>query len=330
MAKTVSAAFSEFMDNIVNLETKQTKTARDSRDNLIDHICGFTGEDDFFNVYKDRNLKYGSFERHTKIRPLDDIDLMICFSASNNGDRRTYCEYDGSIHITAIPFDHEHLLVTEDALDLNSTKVINRMIKKLSQLKDYSKAEMHKNQEAATLKLKSYTWNFDIVPCFFTESGLYLIPDGCGNWKETDPRIDNERTTRINQSHEGNILNIIRLIKYWNSQKHTIKIPSYMLECMVLSVYENKPKKNNYKLSTDICELFKEIAIRIMSSVPDPKGIQGNLNPFDYEDRSTISEALFKANQKANEAVTLELSNIKGAINKWREIFGDKFPQYSD
>lgn len=124
MAKTVDAAFSEFMDSIVNLETKQAKTARESRDNLISNICGFTGADDFFNVYKEHNLKYGSFARHTKIKPLDDIDLMICFSASNNGNRRTYYEYDSSIHITAVPFDHDNSLVTDGSLDLNSTKVI--------------------------------------------------------------------------------------------------------------------------------------------------------------------------------------------------------------
>ena len=28
------------------------------------------------------------------------------------------------------------------------------------------KIEMHKNQEALTLQLKSYPWNFDIIPCF--------------------------------------------------------------------------------------------------------------------------------------------------------------------
>ena len=328
MSKTVNAAFSEFLDNSVNLDCNQTKKARESRDNLIEHICDFTGSDDFFNIYMEHNLKFGSFARHTKIRPLDDIDLMICFSASNNGIRRSYYKYGDSIHISAIPFDYDNLLVSSDSHDLNSTKVINRMIKKLSQLKDYSKAEMHKNQEAATLKLKSYTWNFDIVPCFFTESGLYLIPDGCGNWKKTDPRIDNERTIRINQYHDGNILNIIRLIKYWNSQNHTIRIPSYMLECMVLSVYEYAPIKRNYRLSTEICELFNKIAIRIISDVPDPKGIQGNLNFFDHSDRFTISKALLKANQKAREAVELEFLNIKGAFDKWRDIFGNEFPKF--
>lgn len=81
MAKTVSSAFDEFLKDKVDLESNQTITARASRDNLINNINGFSGNDDFFTIYQERNLKFGSFARRTKIRPLDDIDLMICFSS---------------------------------------------------------------------------------------------------------------------------------------------------------------------------------------------------------------------------------------------------------
>ena len=43
----------------------------------------------------------------------------------------------------------------------------------------------------------------------------YLIPDGNGNWKKTDPRIDAANVTNLNQQHNGNILKVIRLAKYW-------------------------------------------------------------------------------------------------------------------
>ena len=66
---------------LVNLETSKTTTARTSRDNLISNINGFSGAEDFFNIYSDKNLKFGSFARRTKIRELDDIDLMVCLSA---------------------------------------------------------------------------------------------------------------------------------------------------------------------------------------------------------------------------------------------------------
>ena len=81
-------------------------------------------------------------------------------------------------YINGSDADSKNGLMTDNTNYLNSTKVINRFISKLSDLQDYSKAEMHKNHEAATLQLKSYTWNFDIVPCFYTDTGFYLLNIG--------------------------------------------------------------------------------------------------------------------------------------------------------
>lgn len=54
MVNTVSNAFSEFTKNIVNLDAKVTYTARKSRDNLIEGINNFDGENDFFRYIKKR------------------------------------------------------------------------------------------------------------------------------------------------------------------------------------------------------------------------------------------------------------------------------------
>ena len=209
MSTTVNNAFSEFMKCTVNLDAGITKIARASRDNLIENIKSFSGDTDFFQIYDEKILRFGSFERRTKIRPIDDIDLMLCMSGEG---KRTYLEKDSAIFINGCEADSNNGLLTDDTTYLNSTKVINRFISKLSRLKDYKKAEMHKNHEAATLQLKSYTWNFDVVPCFYTHTNYYLIPDGAGNWKKTDPRIDNKRTTNINQKHNGELLGLIRLV----------------------------------------------------------------------------------------------------------------------
>lgn len=75
MATTVNNAFAEFMKEKVNLDQEKTKIARSSRDNLIDNIKGFSGDSDFFVVYTDKILRFGSFERGTKIRPIDDMQL---------------------------------------------------------------------------------------------------------------------------------------------------------------------------------------------------------------------------------------------------------------
>ena len=327
MATTVNNAFDEFMRDTVNLDPSKTTTARSSRDNLFSNIEGFSGDDDFFNVYSTRNLKFGSFARHTKIRELDDIDLMVCLSADGT---RTYTESTDCIYIVGNDSDSSNGLLS-NTIYLNSTKVINRFISKLSDLNDYSKSEMHKNQEAATLKLKSYTWNFDIVPCFYTTEEFYLIPDGSGNWKKTNPCIDSDRITSINQKHNGKLLNLIRLVKYWNNRKITLKIPSYLLECMILNRYDDMNVPESWWIDLQFKDTLSYLSNAILKDINDPKEIQGNINTFDCNDRDKISKALKAAYDKAKEAVTFELddNDKKAAINKWQEILGSDFPEYT-
>ena len=328
MASTVNNAFAEFMKNIVNLDPDITSKARKSRDNLIDNINSFSDNDDFFSIYQDKNLKFGSFARRTKIRELDDIDLMICLSAEGT---RTYTEALDCIYINGNDSDKNNELLSYGTKYVNSTKVINRFISKLADLNDYSKAEMHKNQEAATLKMKSYTWNFDIVPCFYAKDDFYLIPDGSGNWKKTDPRIDNERTTELNQKHNGNLLNLIRLVKYWNKRKVTISINSYLLECMILNIYDSIDTSDNWWIDIEFKNTLYKLSESIKKDVEDPKGIQGNINQFDWADRKKISDALYKDYKKAVEARSYEDDKKqKEAINKWREVFGSNFPKYTE
>lgn len=328
MATTVDNAFMEFMKNIVNLNPDITSTARKSRDNLINNINQFSGNDDFFAVYSEKNLKFGSFARRTKIRELDDIDLMLCLSAEGT---RTYTETKDCIYINGNDDDKSNGLLSSKTVYLNSTKVINRFLSKLADLNDYGKAEMHKNQEAATLKMKSYTWNFDIVPCFYTSDDFYLIPDGSGNWKKTDPRIDNERATDINQKHNGKLLNLIRLIKYWNKRKVTLTIGSYLLECMILDIYERKNAKDHWWIDLEFRDVLYDLSQTIKNNVEDPKGIQGNINNFSSEDRKKISDALYDTYNKAVEATNYEKDKKqKEAINKWSEVLGSDFPKYTE
>lgn len=326
MATTVNNAFNEFMQNSVNLDPEKTKIARNSRDNLIDNINQFNQLDDFFTLYTERHLKFGSFARNTKIRELDDIDLMICISAEGT---RTYTQISDSFYIYGNATDKNNKLLSDNTPYLNSTKVINRFVNKLSYLNDYSKAEMHKNFEAATLKMKSYTWNFDIVPCFHAAENFYLIPDGYGNWKKTDPRIDNERTSSLNQKFNGKLLNIIRLIKFWNKRPIAPRINSYLLECLILNYYQTK----NYlfDIKSEFLYTLSNLSYKIWFDVPDPKGIQGNINNLSIQERSRISQVMSNACTNITTAIQYEKENKqKEAINIWRNVLGDKFPEYTN
>ena len=94
MAKTVKTAFDEFLREYVNLDPSNSLGARNSRDWLINKIDAFQDDDDSFpHLHPSKKIFFGSFARKTKIRELDDIDIMICLKA--NGC--TYLEYSDRI-----------------------------------------------------------------------------------------------------------------------------------------------------------------------------------------------------------------------------------------
>ncbi len=82
MAKSVNKAFDEFNSKYVNLKSERVSTARSSRDWLLEQLEKLPDKiDDFPILYSEKHIKFGSFARNTKIKPLDDIDLIITFKA---------------------------------------------------------------------------------------------------------------------------------------------------------------------------------------------------------------------------------------------------------
>lgn len=330
MAKKVNGAFDTFLKDKVNVDKDETTNARSSRDWQIAQIGLFQNDETFPKSYSEKDIHYGSFARRTKIRPLDDIDLMICLS----GQGGHYNEYIDRIEITVNPQSNLKSFCNDYTDILNSRKVLNKFVAKLANIPQYSNAEIKRNLEAATLNLKSYDWVFDIVPCFFTApDGLgktyYLIPDGNGNWKKTDPRIDKERSITINQSHNGHLLNVIRVIKYWNKRPTMPSMSSYLLETIIFNYYEGRFEKASEYVDIEIPKILQHLETAIFYQVNDHKGIQGDINNLSLEERTKISNRAKVDKLKANEARGFESNNDhEKSINKWREIFGNEFPTY--
>ncbi|MDP2561184.1 nucleotidyltransferase [Psychrobium sp. 1_MG-2023] len=329
MATTVNSAFNKFMKDYVNLDSDQVVKARASRNWLIKQINNFPGKnDDFPALYEEKHFGFGSFARSTKKRNLDDIDHLVCMKAQG----LTYTEYSDTIYIH-VPDDIKPFskLMQTNADYLSSIKVVNRFVKHLDAIPQYKKAEIKRNQEAATLQLSTYEWNFDIVPCFYTTEdsngkSFYIIPDGNGNWKKTDPRLDKNRTTRVNQLRDGHVLQAIRAMKYWNKRQTMATMGSYLLENMILDYYENNSATQ--WIDIEVKYLLQYIKENIYSSVADPKGIQGNINTLTDDEKYSIFSRAYDDYARAVDASQSENSNPAYAIGKWRSIFGLNFPTY--
>jgi hypothetical protein len=333
MASTVNSAFDTFMRDFVRLDNERNKIAKSSKDFLISEISKFPNDGKFLDFYtNDMRLDYGSYYRKTKIRPLDDIDIMIILHA--NGNWREKNNNGFTIHVPQTATKQLELC-NAGTNTLNSIKVINKFKEYLSNIPSYKKADIKRNQEAVTLELNSYEWVYDIVPSFKTvpdENGktFFLIPDGQGTWKPTDPRIDKERTQNINSKHTISVLDIIRIIKYWTKRPTAPTMGSYYLENLILDYYNSPGLTSSNYIDIELPKIFAYIYHKVLSDFNDPKGFQGNINNLNYEERISVQDRAKRDYNIANEAIKLENEgNHQASINKWREVFGPNFPIYS-
>lgn len=326
MSTTVNNAFNDFQEKVVNLNKNKTEKARNSRDWLWKQLNRLDIKDNLYFPYKyeDKHIKFGSFARKTKITPLDDIDLIFCLSACfsyyQQSDKNTYTIHTENADERLKKLSYNNIL--------NSCRVVNKLKSALYNIEHYKSCDLHSRGEAVTLKLSSYDWNFDIVPSFYTETGFYLIPNGEGNWKATNPRIDQKLITDINKKNNNNLLQLIRTLKYWNKHNSSYTINSYLFEQFIINY--TKQVYLSERIYYYIIYFFNYLSSNIYNEVLNPKGFQGNINTLAYEQKFSISKKAKWAYNKAIEAYKAEIyeKNQEKAINKWREIFGSNFPKY--
>ncbi|PWN67675.1 nucleotidyltransferase [Chryseobacterium oncorhynchi] len=333
MATTVNNAFETFMKDYVRIDSERNKVAKASKNNLISEIEKFPDDGKFLDLYSNNTrLDYGSYYRKTKIRPLDDIDIMIILHANGNWREPTSTGFLIRVPETATK---QLALCDTNTNILNSIKVINKFKEYLGKVSSYKKAEIKRNQEAVTLELNSYEWVYDIVPSFKTmpdDSGktFFLIPDGSGNWKPTDPRIDKERTSNINNKQKISVLDVIRIMKYWTKRRTATTMGSYFLECLILNYYDSNDVTSSNYIDVELPKIFAYIYHNIHNNLIDPKGFQGNLNSLSFTERNSVQERAKRDYHLANDARKFESEGKqKEAIEKWLEIFGSEFPKYN-
>ena len=108
-------------------------------------------------------------------------------------------------------------------------------------------------------------------------------------------------------------------------------IPSYLFETIILNYFDAKDKIRDY-IDLNLIDFWKHLKNIITCNIYDPKGFQGNINTLSFDERIRVSNKTNDTYNKAYEAYKLEVEqqDQENAINKWRSIFGDNFPKYSE
>ena len=300
MPYTLWSSIEKYREDVVDLDPDQTELARVSRDFLFTQLklLDVNNRYIFPKLYKDP-MPYGSLARKTKIRPLDDIDLLLLLegtgtvSEKSHNDAFTYLLRIADKYSVLEPFgDSSSSSLPSYHGYVNSIKVMNAIKSSLSKVTYYKKAEIRRNQQAIVLNLTSYDWSFDVVPAVPIKNRegditYYLIPNGSGKWMRTDPRKDTARLTAINQQHSVSIQSVIRLLKRWNRRTTKPRLDSYYFEALCLNVFDFAGRKSG--ISESIEYFFLMCPSYIWQSCPDPKGLGDDLDTnVDWDTKRKI------------------------------------------
>jgi hypothetical protein len=292
---TIDEAFRKFR---TCLETTDTEDAAASR--RQQKIRGQLDESGAFTVV--RTFLTGAYRRHTKTKPLRDVDIMIVLN-----DTRY--------------------------LDLHPRKILEDIRDMLAP--HYGEERVCTDRRAVRVDfgtehvgdLSGDVVSFDVVPAF-EDNGRYLIPDDqLGTWIPTNPEVHAELATAANQRFDGQWKPLVKMIKKWNQVNGSPVEPSFLIEVMALDLISGPWTGSHPR---ELRQFFASAADRIADRWPDPAHAGPDISDSldsDPAKMGTARKALQEAERACTQAIRLDRDGRTGdALATWRSLFGNLFP----
>jgi len=194
-----------------------------------------------------------------------------------------------------------------------------------------SKYETSVRQNGQAVTLRFGTWpNVDIVPANQVTDAQgnitsYSIPDsGREQWLKSRPKTHSQNVEKRSSVAGASFRKIIKMAKWWN-QKHSATLQSFHLEVMALNALTTSLND----MPWDVFSYFNTSAALAQSAML----YEGSYADayLDYPSRREAISRLERARDVARDAwYATQGTNRddRGAIEKWRVLFGDRFPAY--
>ncbi|MGL5113201.1 MAG: SMODS domain-containing nucleotidyltransferase [Flavobacterium sp.] len=167
---------------------------------------------------------------------------------------------------------------------------------------------------------------FKITPCFKNTDGSFTFPDSNsgGIWKTTNPKAEIAELTTVNNNYNKNLTRVCRMVRSWKDQWN-VPIDGLLIDTLAysfLKTWEHKDKSFSYYdwMTRDFFEFLKN----------QDETHQYWLSLGANHNISRKGRFEHMAGQCYNlslEALEHESKNQEWSANqKWRQIYGDKFP----
>lgn len=238
----------------------------------------------------------GSYDRHTKTRPLHDVDVFVVLADAKRDDnpanwlekvRNVLADHYGKEAVTTDP-----PAVRVDFGTVDDERVVS----------------------------------VEVTPAI-GEGDDYAVPDPTrSDWMSTNPSRHAELTSAANTAFDKQWVPMVKMIKKWNEYHGWPVVPSFLLEVMALELI-TPPWIGPYP--RELKQFFASAADRIGDVWPDPAGLGSPVSEALAVDPQLLAQArvaLRDAEGKASEAIRLEqAAQTDSALDVWQQLFGPRF-----
>jgi hypothetical protein len=290
---SVDDAFTKFKSRL-ELTTSEQQDASNRQQRIRSVMSkAFAVDDDFLT---------GSYRRHTKTKPLKDVDIFVVLGASERHFRNE--------HPTTVLTDVRTALVAE-----------------------YGEARVHFQRRSVRVDfgarlvddLSGAVMSFDVTPAF-SESDHYVIADReAGDWMATNPRVHSTKATTANERFDGQWKPLVKMLKKWNEHQGRPIKPSFLIEVMSLDLLDvwggSYPRELKAWFATAVDAIDR--------SWPDPARLGHPVSDCMSGDaglRAAARLALKQAEAVCTQALVHQRNGrTSAALDSWQTLFGPAF-----
>ena len=257
---------------------------------------------DFWSTTSDtsHSLYVGSYGRNTAISGFSDLDMVF-----------------------ELP---SHLYYQYDKHSGNGQSALLQEVR-ASMQRTYSSSSIGGDGQVVVVNFKDGI-TFEVVPVFSNNAGAYTFPDsnGGGSWKTTNPRPEIAAIQTRNRLCNGNLILLCRMMRAWK-RKWNVPIGGLLVDTLAYQFIDGwNHKDESYFYHDFMCREF----FRFMKDQDRAQTFWKTPGSGQYVYRKDLFQ--WKAGRCYNislEAIEHETADPKrewSAKQKWREIFGNSFP----
>ena len=285
---TITEAFTTFKSDLELPDAKQ-RQASDSQQEVRSKLST--------HLYIPDSFLTGSYARHTKIHPLNDIDVFLVRNDSPVG-------------------------LTTDGSGTGAAQALQQVATAVRSA--YPSAKITTQSRSVNAEIPGLQFGFDLIPAWKRSGGGFWIPDGDhGFWLPTDPQRHADLMTAANDATSGTLKPLIKMTKHWSRQNHDL-LRSFHIELICKHIITTRQTSWSVGMATVLAYLSDHVGKPLVDPIFGASRVDKELSAAEH---AQLTLRVTSDAGRAIEALKLENSGQHvTAAAKWKEIFLQGFP----